>query len=247
MTVQSLARHRAARRPSTPLTVLGQAVAGSAGQVGRRSAIVAASSGLVLTIAAPAAMAAPDAVALPQVDVQSLTQQARLALDVQPGVVVPADVEWTMAATEVTGTKPAPPPPPAPVRSTSTARSTARTSTEAPAPAVSGNAVLAIAYRYIGVPYVSGGTTPAGFDCSGYTQYVYAQLGISIPRTSSAQRYAGTVVSRDEMQPGDLLWWPGHVGLYAGDGQYIGARSPGVPLKVSPIYDQGYIAIRIAR
>ncbi len=247
MTVQSLARHRAARRPSTPLTVLGQAVAGSAGQVSRRSAIVAASSGLVLTIAAPAAMAAPDAVALPQVDVQSLTQQARLALEVQPGVVVPADVEWTMAATEVTGTKPAPPPPPAPVRSTTTSRSTERSATVASSGEVTASAaaVLSIARRYIGVPYVYGGATPAGFDCSGFTQYVFAQVGISLPRSSSAQRYAGRVVSAAEARPGDLIWGPGHVGIYTGNGNHIAARQPGTALYESPIYMSNPVFIRV--
>ncbi len=247
MTVQSSARHRAARRPSTPLTTLGRTVAGSAGVVSRRSAVIAASSGLVLTVAAPVAIAAPDTSALPAVDVQSLTQQARLALDVQPGVVVPADLEWTMAATEVTGEKPAPPPEPEPVRSTSTSRSSARTSAVASSGDVtaSGAAVLAIARRYIGVPYVYGGTTPAGFDCSGFTQYVFAQVGISLPRSSSAQRYAGRVVSAAEARPGDLIWVPGHVGIYTGNGNHIAARSPGTALYESPIYMSNPVFIRV--
>ena len=245
MTVQSSARHRAARRPSTPLTTLGRTVAGSAGVVSRRSAVIAASSGLVLTVAAPAAIAAPDTSALPAVDVQSLTQQARLALDVQPGVVVPADLEWTMAATEVTGEKPAPPP--EPVRSTSTSRSSARTSTAAYSGETTATAaaVLSIARRYIGVPYVYGGATPAGFDCSGFTMYVFAQVGISLPRTSSAQRYAGRVVSAAEARPGDLIWGPGHVGIYTGNGNHIAARSPGTALYESPIYLSNPVFIRV--
>lgn len=244
MTVQTSARHRAARRPSTPLSSIGRTVAGS---VSRRSALIAASSGLVLTVAAPAAIAAPDTSALPAVDVQSLTQQARLALDVQPGVVVPADLEWTMAATEVTGEKPAPPPPPAPVRSTSASRSAERTSAVAYSGEItaSGAAVVSIARRYIGVPYVSGGSTPAGFDCSGFTQYVFAQVGISLPRTSSAQRYAGRVVSAAEARPGDLIWGPGHVGIYTGNGNHIAARSPGTALYESPIYLSNPVFIRV--
>jgi len=246
VTVQTSARHRAARRPSTPLSTLGRTVAGSAGVVSRRSAVIAASSGLVLTVAAPAAIAAPDTSALPAVDVQSLTQQARLALDVQPGVVVPADLEWTMAATEVTGEKPAPPPPPAPVRSTSASRSTERTSAAYSGEVTaSGAAVLSIARRYIGVPYVYGGSTPAGFDCSGFTQYVFAQVGISLPRSSSAQRYAGRVVSAAEARPGDLVWGPGHVGIYTGNGNHIAARSPGTALYESPIYLSNPVFIRV--
>jgi len=245
VTVDTSARHRAARRPSTPLSSIGRTVAGS---VSRRSALIAASSGLVLTVAAPVAIAAPDTSALPAVDVQSLTQQARLALDVQPGVVVPADLEWTMAATEVTGEKPAPPPPPppAPVRSTSTSRSAERTSAVSSGDmTASGAAVLSIARRYIGVPYVSGGSTPAGFDCSGFTQYVFAQVGISLPRTSAAQRYAGRVVSAAEARPGDLIWAPGHVGIYTGNGNHIAARSPGTALYESPIYMSNPVFIRV--
>jgi len=245
VTVDTSARHRAARRPSTPLSSIGRTVAGS---VSRRSALIAASSGLVLTVSAPVAIAAPDTSALPAVDVQSLTQQARLALDVQPGVVVPADLEWTMAATEVTGEKPAPPPPPppAPVRSTSTSRSAERTSAVSSGDmTASGAAVLSIARRYIGVPYVSGGSTPAGFDCSGFTQYVFAQVGISLPRSSSAQRYAGRVVSAAEARPGDLIWAPGHVGIYTGNGNHIAARSPGTALYESPIYMSNPVFIRV--
>lgn len=246
MSAQTVARHRAAQRPSTPLTSFGQAFSGSAGVIGRRSALVAASSGLALAIAAPAAFAAPDTVALPQVDVDSLTQTARVALAVSPTVVVPADSVWAMEETVVVAEEPEPEPEPEPVRDTTTAsRSADRTTTSAAPQSVAGNAVLEIAFRYIGVPYVYGGATPAGFDCSGFTQYVFAQVGISLPRSSADQRYAGTVVPQSQARPGDLLWWPGHVGIYVGDGQYIGARSPGTPLKSGPIYDWGFTVIRL--
>jgi cell wall-associated NlpC family hydrolase len=201
---------------------------------------IAASAGLALTMAAPAAFAAP---AAPQVDVEA---SVPLGVTAKPAtVVVPAEAEWTIATTEVRGEKPAPPPV---VRSTATAsRSSARTALSAPAAANSATAaaVLSIARRYIGVPYVSGGATPAGFDCSGFTMYVFAQVGVSLPRSSAAQRYAGTVVPASQAQPGDLVWWPGHVGIYTGNGQHIAARQPGTPLTEGPIYRANPTFIRV--
>ena len=87
-----------------------------------------------------------------------------------------------------------------------------------------------IAKRYIGVRYKRGGTSPkAGFDCSGFTRYVYKLAGKNIPRTSAAQRYAGKTVSRAKAQPGDLVWFSDfrHVAIYAGNGYIIDAPKPG--------------------
>ena len=123
-------------------------------------------------------------------------------------------------------------------RSASTAATSQRAVANNPVPqSVSGNAVLEIAARYVGVPYVSGGSTPDGFDCSGFTSYVFAQLGISLPRTSSAQRNAGTVVSRADALPGDLIWSPGHVGIYMGNGMMVHAPTFGDVVKVGPVFD----------
>ena len=108
-----------------------------------------------------------------------------------------------------------------------------------------GNAVLEIAARYVGTPYVSGGTTPAGFDCSGFTSYVYAQLGITLPRTSSAQKAAGTIVSAADAQPGDLIWSPGHISIYAGGDQQIDAPRPGKSVQFRSIWQSNPVFIRI--
>lgn len=96
-----------------------------------------------------------------------------------------------------------------------------------------GASAVALAKQYIGVPYVYGGSSPKGFDCSGFTSYIYRQLGVSIPRGASGQYNAGTAVSRENLQPGDLVFianpaytagYPvSHVGIYVGDGQYIHA------------------------
>ena len=92
-------------------------------------------------------------------------------------------------------------------------------------------ALISTAYDYVGVPYVFGGTTPWGFDCSGYTQYVFRQMGIEIPRTADAQYYAYPKVSASELEPGDLVFFetyepgPSHCGIYIGNGQMLQAGS----------------------
>lgn len=102
---------------------------------------------------------------------------------------------------------------------------------------LSGNAtgVAGIAMKYLGTPYVYGGTSPSGFDCSGFTQYVYRQAGVSLPRTSGAQSRAGQYVSLSSIKSGDLLYGPGHVGIYLGNGQYIHAPVPGQSVRIQPI------------
>lgn len=264
------ARHRAACKPSTPLSAFGQAVAGPAG---RRMAFVAASSGIVLTLTASASVAggAP----APQIaPVQAANLTAAVVTDdaesltVAPTVTVADDATFSFDGAEVSSEPPPPPPPPpppAPVVAAPVATSVERPAaaaasrdnerdaapqveaaeTAAPAASASGNAVVDIARRYIGTPYVYGGATPAGFDCSGFTSYVYAQAGLSIPRSSAQQRYAGTVVSAAEAQPGDLVWGPGHIGIYTGNGQHIAARNPSTALYESPIYIDNPIFIRI--
>ncbi|WP_036962342.1 C40 family peptidase, partial [Promicromonospora kroppenstedtii] len=108
-----------------------------------------------------------------------------------------------------------------------------------------GSAVVSVAMRYLGVPYVWGGNTPAGFDCSGFTSYVYAQVGIDLPRTSSEQRYAGTVVPWSEAQPGDMIWSPGHIAIYAGDGMQIEAPVPGKSVRYTSIWQSDPTFIRV--
>lgn len=105
-----------------------------------------------------------------------------------------------------------------------------------------GKQIVAYAARFIGVPYVYGGTTPAGFDCSGLVQYVDDKFGIKLPRTSQEQALSGVNVPRNQLQPGDLIFYnePGegansHVAIYAGDGQEIEAPRPGESVKVAPV------------
>jgi peptidoglycan DL-endopeptidase CwlO len=105
-----------------------------------------------------------------------------------------------------------------------------------------------IALRYLGVPYKWGGASPAGFDCSGLVMYVYAQLGISLPHFAAAQYGYGTPVSRDQLQPGDLVFFENlnHVAIYIGGGQVVHAPSTGDVVKISNISDWGnsYVGAR---
>ncbi|WP_020115270.1 C40 family peptidase [Streptomyces bottropensis] len=98
------------------------------------------------------------------------------------------------------------------------------------APASSwGAAALAAADTQLGKPYVSGGSGPNSYDCSGLTQWAYAQAGVSITRTTYTQQNDGTKIGRDQLMPGDLVFFNnlGHVGLYAGNGMVIHAPYPG--------------------
>lgn len=111
------------------------------------------------------------------------------------------------------------------------------------APSASGQSVVNIAKRYIGTPYIHGGSTPKGFDCSGFTSYVYAQVGVNLPRSSSAQGNVGKRVSKP--QPGDLIWSPGHVAIYVGGGKQIDAPRPGKSIQVRSIWQKNPVYIRV--
>ncbi len=109
--------------------------------------------------------------------------------------------------------------------------------------AISGSAVIAEASKYVGVPYVSGGSTPSGFDCSGFVSYVFGQLGISLPRTSGSYYSVGTQVSTP--QPGDIIVTPGHVAIYAGPNLQIDAATPGTTIQFRGIWQTGATYVRV--
>lgn len=93
---------------------------------------------------------------------------------------------------------------------------------------------------YIGTPYVYGGSTPAGFDCSGFVKYVYSKIGIDLPRTSNAQANTGTFITKDNLQPGDIVCFGygsyiGHVGIYMGEGKFLHAPRSGATVCYSDI------------
>ena len=96
--------------------------------------------------------------------------------------------------------------------------------------------------QFLGVPYVWGGASPSGFDCSGLIMYAYAQIGVSLPHHAASQYGMGSSVSRDALQPGDLVFFNGlsHAGIYIGGGQFIHAPHTGDVVKVSSLSDSWY-------
>ncbi|MBA2384566.1 MAG: C40 family peptidase [Actinobacteria bacterium] len=111
----------------------------------------------------------------------------------------------------------------------------------APPPARYGG-VVGIAMQYLGVPYLWGGASPSGFDCSGLIMYVYAQVGVSLPHHAASQYGMGTPVSKDQLEPGDLVFFNGlgHNGMYIGGGQFIHAPHSGDVVKISSLSDSWY-------
>lgn len=107
---------------------------------------------------------------------------------------------------------------------------TASSGSNASAPSITGTQILTEAKKYLGAPYVNGGASPSGFDCCGFTYYVLKQLGYSPYRTVASQYQQGAAVSKANLQPGDLVFFANtagsglsHVGIYAGNGQFIHA------------------------
>lgn len=115
----------------------------------------------------------------------------------------------------------------------------------------SSDALVQYALSFRGVPYKWGGTTPSGFDCSGFVQYVYAHFGIHLSRTTYTQIKEGVAVSRNNLQPGDLVFFgygsPHHVGIYIGDNAYVHAPQTGDVVKISPLTRKDYMGARRVR
>jgi cell wall-associated NlpC family hydrolase len=109
--------------------------------------------------------------------------------------------------------------------------------------------VVGIAMQYLGTPYVYGGSTPGGFDCSGFTAYVYGQMGVSLPHYTVAQYSMGVPVGRGDLQPGDLVFFDGlgHVGIYVGGNAFIHSPHTGDVVKISSMtgwYASTYVGAR---
>jgi len=114
----------------------------------------------------------------------------------------------------------------------------------APVPDARYGGVVGIAMQFLGVPYVWGGASPSGFDCSGLIMYAFAQMGVSLPHHAASQYGMGVPVSRDQLQAGDLVFFDGlgHAGIYIGGGQFVHAPHSGDVVKISSLSDSWYAA-----
>ena len=258
MTSSDKARHRKAAPPLTPLS--------TAGPVARRGLAVAASSGLALTIIASGANAAGDgadvgdsAGALTKTGVDTLANDAREAVTTNAAITTSqtSRLEAADPVADVTAEAPAPvveqrpaaqeaapqeePPAQAPAEAEQAPAASAEESPApaSPAPASSAGSIAALAMQYVGSPYVWGASGPSAFDCSGLVSYVYGQFGTSLPHSSEGIRSAGTPISAAEAQPGDVIWWPGHVAIYAGDGMMVSAEDESTGVRYLPVRSGG--------
>lgn len=130
--------------------------------------------------------------------------------------------------------------------SSATKTKTAAPSRNVPASAL-GSPVVEVAMQYVGVPYVWGGASPSGFDCSGLVKYAFGQLGVSLPHSSRALFDVGVAVAREDLRPGDLVFFGSpihHVGIYVGGGNMVHAPYTGANVRVNSISRSNYTGAR---
>lgn len=272
-------RRRADVPRTNSLQAISQAVASNAGSVGRQAAVVAAASGLIVTLGVPGQATAPRDVSASPVDTINpervavkavkvaadkkadiAIERASFTAEEKPEPVVIAvsnDITPTTrsnnsgSSSNNSGNSDSMAPMTRQSRSggqESAPQQKAQPKAETTVQSSSLSGIAATAAKYVGVPYVWGGNGPSGWDCSGFVKYVYAQHGINIARGTSAILGSGQFVRTSNPKPGDLVFQNGggHVGIYLGGGQMIGAQNPTVDTMIhsvsrNPLY--GYYTL----
>ncbi|MGP9487719.1 C40 family peptidase [Glutamicibacter sp. 287] len=266
---QAPGRHRAPAARTNPLASISQAVSSNAGSVGRQAAVVAAASGLIVTLGVPGQATAPRDVSASPVDtinpervavkaVKVSTKKAdnveieRASFTAEPKpepvvIAVADDIEPTTRENSGNSDSSGSSDSMAPMtrqnrggngqQSAPTETKKESTKQESSVPSKNLTGIAATASKYSGVPYVWGGNTPSGWDCSGFVKYVYAQHGINIARGTSAILGSGQFKRTSSPKPGDLVFQNGggHVGIYLGGGQMIGAQNPTVDTMIHSV------------
>lgn len=268
MTTSVKARHRKAARPLTPLTSAprmarrGLAVAASSGLAltmiasGASAANQSTESANASAGTLKAGLTAQAAKAATQNASITVAADAKAAADVTAasGVAKTEDtakIEAEKKAAEEKAAEEAAAEEAAAATATAAATttttstgSTASTSAATTTAAASSSSIVATAMQYVGSAYVYGAAGPSAFDCSGLVSYVYAQYGISLPHQSEAIKNSGTVISASAAQPGDVIWWSGHVAIYVGNGMMVSADNPSAGVTYRAV-DAGGTYVRI--
>lgn len=237
-----------------------ETLTGQFATVGRSGVIVAMSTGLVASVSAPAQALGGTAAAASVSSANAFVSGRSTVLLGARTSALDAAISAPNAATvrfEARAFKAVPARMRKAVKKavTISARTSSRATASAANPPVStgsvrGTSILAIAARYVGSPYVYGGTTPRGFDCSGFTGYVYRQLGFSLPRTANAQMLATKRISRSEARAGDLVFFVSggrayHSGVYAGSGMMYDSPRRGKTLQKREIWSADVVFTRV--
>jgi cell wall-associated NlpC family hydrolase len=209
--------------------------------------IIAVSTGLIATLAIPAYASNDnsDAAKTAATEQLNFVHENAQTLSVTPAVAVGAVERDAYTATSAVKVAAAV----ATVKTVAAARGAAASGTAVspPLPPFSLDGIFADGMKYVGVPYVYGGATPAGFDCSGFVLFLYAHVGITLAHNARVQGQSGTVISQADARPGDLVIFNGggHDGIYAGNNMILDAPKPGGSVGVREIWTTSVFFVRI--